>query len=434
MTLYRQISAFCALIAALAACTENVNEGTVWDDPHFIRLTASNQTLSNDENITTVWTLTDKMAVLDRAAEAVCLMTNDTDEGIFYSYDWTGRDPVYAVYPYSKNVTFAEGTIRNMTVPSSQQLISKKCSSGASVGTVAGNRTSYRVNPMRNIMGYVRFALSSSDIRSVKFEAIDGESMAGEIDVDLDALVAGESFWSLSEGKQGVSAITLTPSENSAAEETGCIKAGTYYLALLPQTYTRGIRVTMIPNNELETITKVFAPESGINVDTNTLLDLDSDAIDYLVPETMDIVFDFASGWPFVQEVLSKEGQANDGSRYTGDIYTYCFKYMSGNVEYEENMDFFIRGNKAPYEFVDGSYFVPGSNSARITLPAVRGRRVAAITLVNEQGQVENDKFWLQTISWNEVAVSDTKVNTAYYLTFNTGTKISKLTIKYIKQ
>ena len=429
----RYIPVFCALFMALISCTENVNEGTIWDDPHFIRLTARNQPLSNNDDLTTQWALTDKIAVLDRNAQAVSLMTNDTEEEIFYSYEWTGKDPVYAVCPYSKDVTFTQRVIRNLNVPSSQQLISKKCSPVASVGCVTGNRTSYNVSPMRNIMAYVKFSLSSSIIKSVTFEAVGGEIMAGEVDVDYDALLAGESFWSLSEGKQGVSSVTVLPSENSAEEETGCMKAGTYYMALLPQNYAEGIKVTLVSDMFSEPLIKVYSPEGGMSVGVNSMTEIDTDALDTTLPHTMEVIFDFENGWPFEQEVLSSDQQTQSDGRYTGETYTYLYTYQAGGVDYEEPMSFFVRGNKSPYKYVAGSHFEPGSNSARITLPAVKGRRISSVTLIDGEGKVNDQIYKFQNMSWDDVELAAMKVNTAYYMLFSSGAKAKKITIQYSK-
>ena len=37
----RSLAMFSALVLFASSCEENVNKGTVWDDPHFIRVTSS---------------------------------------------------------------------------------------------------------------------------------------------------------------------------------------------------------------------------------------------------------------------------------------------------------------------------------------------------------------------------------------------------------
>ena len=265
------------------------------------------------------------------------------------------------------------------------------------------------------------------------FEAVGGEIMAGEVDVDYDALLAGESFWSLSEGKQGVSSVTVLPSENSAEEETGCMKAGTYYMALLPQNYAEGIKVTLVSDMFSEPLIKVYSPEGGISAGVNSMTEIDTDALDTTLPHTMEVIFDFENGWPFEQEVLSSDQQTQSDGRYTGETYTYLYTYQAGGVDYEEPMSFFVRGNKSPYKYVAGSHFEPGSNSARITLPAVKGRRISSVTLIDGEGKVNDQIYKFQNMSWDDVELAAMKVNTAYYMIFSSGAKAKKITIQYSK-
>ena len=96
-------------------------------------------------------------------------------------------------------------------------------------------------------------------------------------------------------------------------------------------------------------------------------------------------------------------------------------------------MSFFIRGNRSPYNYVVGSHFEPGSNSARITIPAVSGRRVSSIILVDADGNENSQIFKLQNMSWDDVDLSETLVNAAYYMIFSSGAKVKKITIQYTK-
>ena len=422
-----------AVVTTLLSCSENVNEGTVWDDPEFIRLTAFNQVLSNDDDVTPAWKLYDTLAVLDKNAEAVKLVTNDPGEGIFYSYEWTKSEPVFAVFPFSKNLSYSQDCVLNVDVPSTQFIASSKCPSVASVGTFTGNNTSYTVKPMRNILGYVRFKLGSSVIKSLKFEAIGDEMMAGEVDVDYGALESGEPSWTQSQGKQGLPAITLSVLAESSADEQGCIRAGEYYLALLPQMYEKGIKVTLESDTFSEPVVKEYSPEGGLSVAVNSVIDIEEDALDSSWPKVMNVVFDFEAGWPFEPEVLTSDQQTQSGGRYSGDTYTYRYVYQYGGVDHEEIMSFFIRGNRSPYNYVVGSHFEPGSNRARITIPAVSGRRVSSIILVDADGNENSQIFKLQNMSWDDVDLSETLVNAAYYMIFSSGAKVKKITIQYTK-
>ena len=108
----------------LASCEEDINKGTVWDDPNFIRITATVESVSNQGTaMEATWTLSDSLLVFDQNGKGVKVGTNDPSTNIFFSYEWTGSAPGYAVYPASSdNALDLDAGIITASVPAEQIL------------------------------------------------------------------------------------------------------------------------------------------------------------------------------------------------------------------------------------------------------------------------------------------------------------------------
>ena len=64
------------------------------------------------------------------------------------------------------------------------------------MGKINGNKTAYKINPMKNLSGLIKVTMSDSTAKSITVESIGGEFMSGHVDVDYARLEsAGEAFW-----------------------------------------------------------------------------------------------------------------------------------------------------------------------------------------------------------------------------------------------
>ena len=63
----RSLAMFSALVLFASSCEENVNKGTVWDDPHFIRVTSSLEPIKErGEDKGFPWALEDTISLYDQ--------------------------------------------------------------------------------------------------------------------------------------------------------------------------------------------------------------------------------------------------------------------------------------------------------------------------------------------------------------------------------
>ena len=441
---------FAALALFASACEENVNKGTVWDDPHFIRITSSKESLlERGEKVGFSWALEDTISLYDVEYREVPIRNNDEKSKIFFSYEWTASTPLYAVFPRNEETTMNGGTL-TLNVPSSQP-VSKLSDYGPMtfVGKVTGNNTAYKLNPLKNVVSQLKLSMSAATATSIKIEAIGGEYLAGNMSVDCAKLTADEEdadFWTIVDDDKKSSSITIVPVEGSSAiTEDGCFKIGAYYLSILPQVYSQGLRIT-VERKDMAPLVRILGDGEGCTAVRNEVLEFPGD-LDDTLPDEFTIKLDFqhvaedgtkTGIWPFVEEKV-----ANDAT------YTYAYKYLVDGIEMTANFEFFISGNKGAYNITVNGLRMAAKNS-RFTLPGVGDRYLKSVTLDVTNSYAKG--FALVEMNWNvlytganatagnpsSVTFPDggvsTEKDTPYYLRFTAANSdIKTVTLVYSK-
>lgn len=392
----RSLAMFSALVLFASSCEENVNKGTVWDDPHFIRVTSSLEPIKErGEDKGFPWALEDTISLYDHEYREVPIRNNEEGSKIFFSYQWTASAPGYAVYPRSEGTVFDAGYV-TYNIPS-EQSISKLESFQPMlfVGQVTGNNTAYKLNPLKNTMSQLKLSMNESTATSIKVEAIGGEPLAGNIKVDCAKVIAGEEdYWTIVDDDVKSSALVITPkAESEAVSETGCLLAGSYYVSIPSQVYSQGIRVT-VERKDAETLVRVMGAEGGCVAARSEVLEFEGDLDDTLPDEfTIELVFreQDASGayvgvWPFNEEKVA-----------TDATYTYAYHYTVDGIEMVADIPFYISGNKSAYNINKNGLCMVGKNS-RITLPGISNRYLKSVKMDVVNGAAKG--FVLVNMKW----------------------------------
>ena len=358
-------------LSLLAVSCENVDKGTVWDNPNFMRLTAYTEKIavSPEDSLSLSWVKGHSMSVFTENSKKATLSTNSTTTSVFFTYDWyEGARPSYAVFPASDDVTCTSDGVIALTVPSEQKVSgSGKVENFVAVGQIVGNRTSYRMNPIRNVTGHIALSLSS-EVKSVTIESVAGEPVAGRVNVNCGALLSDEAdYLTVSQAKNSV---TLVPAE---AEDV-TLKTGTHYVALLPGVYEKGFKVTVSPDG-VSSFEKVYMSE-GVTVRRSALSSFGEEPADDNLPDEIRIDLDFSKEWPFVEEITSTDEQKT--LNYAGKTYTYQYEYLVQGVECQRDFSFFLRPNNCLYAY-NGEALASGAKFFRMTLPEITGRYIKAV-------------------------------------------------------
>ena len=381
-------------ITMIAVSCEN-EDSTLWDDPNFIRITVSTEPMnllngSSDVELTEK----DVIMVFDRNNTGVELHTTDEPgtDMVYYSHEWTGNAPSYASYhaSSSENATCTSDGLLGVTLETEQKVGNPETygpGTIVSVGKVTGNSTGYRLNPMKNITGLIRVTMNNSTAKSIRIEAAGGEIMSGRVNVDYTRLENGENnFWSPADGA-GMTYVEITPLESSAAAtEDGCLKAGSYYAAVLPQTYSQGFLIT-VTCKDGSSIVRKFHTE-GLEIPRREPAETD-DALDDTLPDEIVIDLQFYNENdinPLGEFVSTAAGQTA-----AGEDYTYVYDYLCDGIEMSMDLSFTVsKGSGASasqryqYTTVSGVshnvYFNP-ANNGWVRLPGIPGRYLKSVSM-----------------------------------------------------
>lgn len=448
------ILAFIGIVSV--SCEDNVNEGTVWDDPNFIRVTAVAQPmLANGEEKEVKWAENDSLFVFDGEYKPVKLLTNDPSANIFFSYDWPGGEPTYAITPDIAGVTVTPEAISGIKVNPVQSISALNTYAPMTfVGKVSGNRTAYRLNPMTNLMSQVKIGMSDSTATSIVVEAPGGESVAGTLNVDMLKLTEGSSdFLTIADDDSKSTSVTIVPAEGTdAMSENGCLAKGSYYLTVIPQTYSQGLRIT-VNKKEGDPIVRNFRNDDGsLVVARSASSEFPGNLDEAELPETFAITLTFSgNNWPFKEPIVASADQ----NLSTGEKYTYVYEFEVDGTPFTREFTFLFYGNKKNYG-LNASGYTSGAMNARITLPAIPDRYLKSVKMDVTNGEAYKKPFSIVTLDWKEIAVApgayvgnpselvfpytdgsttvSTEPNKSYFFRFKSAsTTVKSITIVYSK-
>jgi hypothetical protein len=374
------------------SCNEDVDKGTVWDDPNFIRITVTSEPMATSTNNSgLLWAATDTLMVFDKTLTGYKLGTTDlTSKAIFYSHKWGGDSPTYAGYSSAgQEITYLSEGVFGVTLPAEQSFdaVNTYAAGGiVSIGKITGNRTAYIINPIYNISGLLKVSMKDPTAKSITIEAIGGEKMAGAVDVDYALLAAGNpAFWTPTAGKEQSSSVTITAAEGSVAStEEGCLQTGAYYISVLPQTYSQGLRVT-VPYGDGTTLVRLYGEAEGFVIPRSDFGEFGK-ALDDTLPDVITLSLDFYNETdtnPFGVFVATADQVV------AGESYTYTYSYELDGQTFTEDYTFIISkgASNATYRYVTPSgishsvLMFGAANNAWMTIPGIPGRYLKSLSM-----------------------------------------------------
>lgn len=182
------------------------------------------------------WNPAEKIYLFDGTAPRAFTSENDVVAStVTFSGSASSASSYYAVYPSGT----ISGKVISTTIPVIQAATADSFAPKANVAVAYTEAVSTDGNVLqfKNVGAVVKFQLSNSDVRKVKLEAINGEKMAGPVNVTFG------------EGANFTSAIVAAKAEPCVVLDGGAsnLSADTpYYLAIYPTTYADGFKITLI--------------------------------------------------------------------------------------------------------------------------------------------------------------------------------------------
>ena len=235
----RFISAIAAAAAVIACSKETVREEIIpvaSEQPEVISgyftadCGASKVTMDPSSGYKLSWEAGDKVAVYKAGGTELSEYTAKS-AGATTLLEGAAVDTeanYYAVYPLSAASGFDGTSTILATVAASQELSKDMLPENIMVASTTGADATFH---FKNVGSLIQFTLSGSSVSSIAISAVDGENVAGKIEIGASATPT----YTVTEGYK---TLVLTPAGGAATFE-----AGTYYAAILSGTYAHGISV-----------------------------------------------------------------------------------------------------------------------------------------------------------------------------------------------
>lgn len=356
-TVARQL-AFFTVCAFIFSCSKSQEKDIEQWNGSCVNISVGVATKTVLAGLVPTWSANDVLTVFDQDGTPVEFV-NSTGAGTtatFSTTSWTGKVPICAVYSNAPTYDVTTGTA-GVTVPSVQQAPAGSFASGAnpSVGLVTSDDGKYSVATMRNVAALLSFTFTGDvDVLSLKIEGGDGEQIAGTANVAYPSMdwVAGAS---------PATEVVLTP-------QGGTFTGGvTYYAVLLPGTYSKGLKFTIIDANG-ESRIKEVGKELGMELLRGHVCAFQNiDGVPARPPKPAPAEFvvslNLAESWPFNEAISSSA--VDYTYEYSDDLsLTFAFE---GAFNYSSGLNFTTGGGK-------------------LILPKVSGRYLNSVVIVHETG------------------------------------------------
>ena len=140
-------------------------------------------------------------------------------------------DTYYALYPYDATAQIADGKI-TATLPAAQTANKGNIGNKMNMAVACSNSSALS---FKNVGGLIQFEIKTKNVGEVILRGNNNEDIAGKISIDWNG---GNPTYTVVDG---VKEISLKTYNNKAFE------MGTYHFVVLPQTFERGITITMKP-------------------------------------------------------------------------------------------------------------------------------------------------------------------------------------------
>ena len=237
---------FAAALLALVACTREV---AIDSHPGDMTITARTETSADTKTVVeggthVYWEPGDEIKVFAGGksgkftTDISASSASATFNGTLGEDAWTEGMDLWAVYPYSKDAVFSDGTI-TAVLPSEQ--VARAGSFGKDMNLAIAHSTTSDLQ-FYNVGGGIRFTLSQDGITEVVLEGLKGETLAGKVKVGIQD---GKPV--IQEVIEGQMSITITPSENETFK-----KDIWYYIVSIPGTLEKGFKLTFLKGDAQE--------------------------------------------------------------------------------------------------------------------------------------------------------------------------------------
>ncbi len=361
------------------------------------------------------WSKNDTIMVFDEGNSGVKFSTREdqVNQAVFSTFIWSDKKPAYAsLSSLPTKEASCENGVLTVRIPEEQPITDRNFPSEgtlAAVGKVTGTTGAYSVDAMKNVSGLIRITFENPNAAAIRVESNAGEPVAGVVKADYNKLAGGDNnFWAPVSGKT-TTAITLRPS-TGVADANGCFKPDSFYVAVLPQTYAKGLRFSLLDKQGKTILSKsegyeggltilrndINVPESGLDDNLPAVIQVN---LDFYNPENVNPLGEFAAvasqtingeDYPYVHHYIQ------DGEEKTMDlVFGLCKGSASGANGYlytPHNASFYGKGDGLSILNINNGAIngAAGTSPFWIRIPGIKGRSLDVVILHIGNGAAKN--------------------------------------------
>ena len=210
------------------------------------------------------WISGDKITVFNEGKNGFTFSTNHSGSSVAFQYtgsDFKESNKYMAVYPSGKNVDFENKTVAAV-IPTDQPSRPDTYTPKAAVA-VAYTENDTNLS-FKNATALIKFTVKGTNIKQVVFFGNNNENVSGDVTITLNADNTIKSV----AGSKSYAELWADTDNHYFAE------GPTYYLAVVPQVYTKGFTVQVKCGDAEADKHDILKVENEYNLKSNTILNI----------------------------------------------------------------------------------------------------------------------------------------------------------------
>lgn len=342
-----------AALLTLAACSREMNIDTPAGD---MSITARTETSADTRTVVegqthVYWEPGDEIMVFAGGksgkftTDISASSASATFNGTLGDHAWMEGMDLWAVYPYSEDAVFYDGTITTV-LPSEQ--VARAGSFGKEMNLAIAHSMTSDLQ-FYNVGGGIRFTLSQDGITEVVLEGLKKETLAGKVKVGFQD---GKPV--IQEVTEGKTSITITPPDGEAFQ-----KNAWYYIVAIPGDIEAGFTFHFKKANDPSLVMPSTTYPKSVTIKRGiygTLTQIDkapSSSYSVAVPEAIDLGLPSGLKWASFNLGATKPeeygdyfawGETEPKSAYSWETYKWSMGTENSYIKYCPNPDWGYNG------------------------------------------------------------------------------------------
>ena len=282
---------FALVVTVFAACSTDATQDVAPEIPTspdelYVSFDEEDTRIQLGENGTPVWTEGDLVSVFYKSDGNDCYKftgaTGDRSGTLMRTSvgEWSRRgDNVVVVYPYNKDyiISLASNTVE-ASLPAEQTYLKDSYGVGSSLMVASGD---YKQFALKNVCGWLKLQFTGSGyVSKIVLRGNNGEQVAGNLLICADdaSCILAEASADINDDEVGGALLTESSILTEVTLNCGDVALNpktptAFYIALPPQTFTKGLTITMYG---IDGTSKEISTDNTISIERNHIVPMAS--------------------------------------------------------------------------------------------------------------------------------------------------------------